>query len=326
MSGAFNSLEAIVKKRLNRQGIGFGADIQQKDEQTEYLRHLKAEDLIQYGFESEFIGRLPVVTVFEPLEAEDLYKILRNPKSPIIIGKKRDFKAYGIDLHFEDKALRKIAENACRERTGARGLVSAAERVLMKFEHTLPSTHIHHLIVTSDMVDNPDGELHKILIHPDDPEREAAFQYLLTEEEACLERYIRDKLHDWQKSYGTNFSDARIKLIIRHTLEQQTDMEVTIEEIQAIQQVVQDFTTKFSTRNELEISFTDEAIDCLAEKIWKEPQDLSAYLRLALQNYDHGLKLIREKTGKRQFIIPVEGVENPEQFLNGLIQEAYRKT
>ena len=326
MSGAFNGLEAIVKKRLNRQGIGFGADIQQKDEQTEYLRHLKAEDLIQYGFESEFIGRLPVVTVFEPLEAEDLYKILRNPKSPIIIGKKRDFKAYGIDLHFEDEALRKIAENACRERTGARGLVSAAERVLMKFEHTLPSTHIHHLIVTSDMVDNPDGELHKILIHPDDPEREAAFQYLLTEEEACLERYIRDKLHDWQKSYGTNFSDARIKLIIRHTLEQQTDMEVTIEEIQAIQQVVQDFTTKFSTRNELEISFTDEAIDCLAEKIWKEPQDLSAYLRLALQNYDHGLKLIREKTGKRQFIIPVEGVENPEQFLNGLIQEAYRKT
>ena len=71
---------------------------------------------------------------------EDLYKILRNPKSPIIIGKKRDFKAYGIDLQFEDEALRRIAENACQERTGARGLVSAVERVLMKFEHTLPST------------------------------------------------------------------------------------------------------------------------------------------------------------------------------------------
>jgi ATP-dependent Clp protease ATP-binding subunit ClpX len=202
--------------------------------------------------------------------------------------------------------------------------VSAVERVLMKFEHTLPSTHIRHLIVTSAMVGDPDEELHKILIHPDDPEREAAFQCLLTEEEACLDKYIREKLHDWQQSYGTNLSDARIKLIIRHTLEQQTDVEVTIEEIQAIQRAVQDFAKQFYARNELEISFTDGAIDYLAENIWKEPQDLSAYLRLALQNYDHGLKLIREKTGKLQFIIPVEGVEDPEQFLNGLIQEAYR--
>ncbi len=326
MSGAFNGLDAIVKKRLNRQGIGFGAEIQQKDEHTEYLKHLKAEDLIQYGFESEFIGRLPVVTVFEPLEVEDLYKILRNPKSPIIIGKKRDFKAYGIDLHFEDEALHNIAENACMERTGARGLVSAVERVLMKFEHTLPSTHIRHLIVTSDMVDDPHGELHKILTYPDDPEREAAFQCLLTQEEVGLERYIREKAPGWQQSYGTNFSDARIKLITRHTLEQQTDVEITIEEMQAIQQLVQDFAKKFSARNELEISFTDGAIDYLAEKIWKEPQDLSAYLKSALQNYDHGLKLIKEKTGKRQFLIPAEGVENPGQFLNSLIQEAYRKT
>ena len=326
MSGAFNGLDGIVKKRLNRQGIGFGAEIQQKDEHTEYLKHLKADDLIQYGFESEFIGRLPVVTVFEPLEAEDLYNILRNPKSPIIIGKKRDFKAYGIDLHFVDEALHKIAENACRERTGARGLVSAVERVLMKFEHTLPSTQIHHLIVTSAMVDDPDGELHKILTNPDDPEREASFQCLLTQEEAGLEKYLREKLHDWQQSYGTNFSDARIKLIIRHTLEQQTDVEVTIEDIQVIQQVVQDFAKQFSARNELEISFTDGAIDYLADKIWKEPQDLSEYLKKALQNYDHGLKLVIEKSGKRQFLIPVEGVANPEQFLNSLIQEAYRKT
>jgi hypothetical protein len=109
-------------------------------------------------------------------------------------------------------------------------------------------------------------------------------------------------------------------------LEQQTDVEITIEEMQAIQQLVQDFAKKFSARNELEISFTDGAIDYLAEKIWKEPQDLSAYLKLALQNYDHGLKLIKEKTGKRQFLIPAEGVENPGQFLNSLIQEAYRKT
>jgi len=112
MSGAFNGLEEIVKKRLNRQEMGFRAEIKSKDEGMEYLQQVKSEDLIQYGFESEFIGRLPVVTVFEHLEVADLYNILRNPKSPIIISKKRDFKAYGIDLQCEDEALRRIAENA----------------------------------------------------------------------------------------------------------------------------------------------------------------------------------------------------------------------
>src|SRR4030042_791972 len=68
MSGAFNGLEEIIKKRLNREGIGFGAEIRSKDERTEDLKQVKAEDLIAYGFESEFIGRLPVTAVFEKLE------------------------------------------------------------------------------------------------------------------------------------------------------------------------------------------------------------------------------------------------------------------
>ena len=77
-----------------------------------------------------------------------------------------------------------------KERTGARGLVSAVERVLMKFEHTLPSTDIRRLLVTPAMVDDPDGELEKILAHPDDPERESAFRRLMTEEEERLKKLI----------------------------------------------------------------------------------------------------------------------------------------
>src|SRR5512137_640535 len=79
MSGAFSGLEELIKKRLNREGIGFGAEIRSKDEQAEHLKQVKAEDLIAFGFESEFIGRLPVTTVFEKLEIGDLYAILRNP-------------------------------------------------------------------------------------------------------------------------------------------------------------------------------------------------------------------------------------------------------
>jgi endopeptidase Clp ATP-binding regulatory subunit ClpX len=324
MSGAFNGLDDIVKKRINRQGMGFGAEIRSKDEKTQYLKKVKAEDLIEYGFESEFIGRLPVVTVFEHLEVDDLYKILRNPKSPIIMGKKRDFKAYGIHLQFEDQALRRIAENAFQERTGARGLVSAVERVLLKFEHTLPSTNIRHLVVTPAMVDDPAGELKKILDHADDPGQERAFQELLAEEERSLEVSLRQKAQEWQAQYGMRFSDERIKLITRRSVETLTDVDGVVEEIQALHHTAREFAEKFSRRNDLAMSFTEDAIDRLVETVWKEGLDPVEYLGKSFQNYEHGLKLIREKTGKREFSISAEGMENPEQFLNGLIQETYR--
>ena len=324
MSGAFNGLDEMVKKRLNRQGIGFGAEIRSKDEKIQYLKKVKAEDLIEYGFESEFIGRLPVITVFEHLEVDDLYTILRNPKSPIVMGKKRDFKAYGIHLQFEDEALRRIAENAFQERTGARGLVSAVERVLLKFEHTLPSTNIHHLVVTRAMVDDPAGELKKILDHADDPGQEKAFKELLAEEEKNLEALLRQKAEEWQERYGIRFSDERVQLITRRCVRTQTDVEGAVEEIQAIHQTARQYAEKFSRRNDLEMSFTEEAIDRLVEKVWKEGLDPADHLGKSFQNYEHGLKLIREKTGKREFSVSAEGMENPEQFLNGLIQETYR--
>jgi ATP-dependent Clp protease ATP-binding subunit ClpX len=309
---------------LNRQGMGFGAEIKAKDERAEYLKQIKAEDLIQYGFESEFIGRLPVVTVFEHLEVEDLYNILRNPKSPIIIGKKRDFKAYGIDLQFEEEALHRIAENACQERTGARGLVSAVEKVLLKFEHTLPSTAIRHLVVTREMVDDPIGELHKILENPEDAEREALFQRFQREEEMGLEKSIRKKEAEFVSRYGISFSPRRIHLITKRAVDRRADVDSSAEEVWAIHQAALDFERGFSSRNEVRIHLTEEAIDRLIERTWGEGLDPAAFLKQSFQNYEHGLKLIKEKTGKEEFSLPPEGIENPDHYLNRLIRETYK--
>jgi len=324
MSGAFNELEEIIKKRLNRQGIGFGAEIKSKDQRAEYLKQVKAEDLIEYGFESEFIGRLPVITVFEHLEVEDLYNILGNPKSPIIIGKKRDFKAYGIDLQFEDEALHRIAENAFQERTGARGLVSAVERVLLKFEHILPSTNIRHLVVTRAMVDDPTGELQKLLKSPEDPERNALFQRLQEEEKRNLKKAILQKEAEFRDRFGTSFSDQRIELITERALDRRMDVGTVIEDVLSVYQAAVDFAQKFSSRNEVQISFTEEAVDRLVKKVWSEGVDPASFLKQSFQNYEHGLKLIREKTGKRDFSIPAEGMENAENYLNGLIRETFK--
>ena len=324
MSGAFNGLEEIIKKRLNQQGMGFLAEVKSKDERTEFLKQVKSEDLIQYGFESEFIGRLPVVTVFEHLEVEDLYNILRNPKSPITIGKKRDFKAYGIDLLFEDESLHRIAANAFEERTGARGLVSAVEKVLIKFEHALPSTGIRHLVVTPAMVKDPGGELEKILRSPDDPELERRFQTLLAEEEEDLEKSIRQKESELLASFGVPFSDRRRRLITHWTIQRRTDLDAVVEDFVSVRRAVQEFAQAFSARADVQMEFSEEAIDLFAEKVWKEGLDTGQTLKQSFQNYEHGLKLIREKTGTREFLISPEGIENPELYLNQLIREIYK--
>lgn len=164
MSGAFGSLDEIIKKRLHKQSIGFQGDVKKVSQNpSDYHRFVRTEDLLEYGFESEFIGRLPVVTVLDDLDVQGLYKILKNPNSSVILGKKRDFKAYGIELEFEDDALHYIAEKAHEERTGARGLVGVVEKILIKFEKKLPSTGIRKFVVTRDVIENTPVILDKML-------------------------------------------------------------------------------------------------------------------------------------------------------------------
>lgn len=119
----------------------------------------RTEDLIQYGFESEFIGRLPVYIVLNDLDTDGLYEILKNEHSNVILGKRLDFQAYGIELTFTDEALYRVAEQAHREKTGARGLLSVVEKVLIPFEKALPSTNVRELVVDDELLDKPEEKL-----------------------------------------------------------------------------------------------------------------------------------------------------------------------
>ncbi|MBW1803483.1 MAG: AAA family ATPase, partial [Deltaproteobacteria bacterium] len=194
MSGAFGELAEIIKKRLQTQGIGFEADVRPTEVPWEILKEVSAQDLIEFGFESEFVGRLPVVVVFDELTRDDLVEILKNPNNPIIISKRQDFKAYGIDIKFEEEALVKIAELAEKEKTGARGLVSAIEKVLIPFEKNLPSTYIKRLLVTPELVDNPEAELASFKKDPDSPERSDRFEKQKKQELMDLRAFIAEKV------------------------------------------------------------------------------------------------------------------------------------
>jgi len=325
MSGAFGGLEDIVKKRLNREGIGFGAEIRSKDERAEYLKQVKAEDLIVYGFESEFIGRLPVSTVFEKLEVDDLYAILKNPNNPIVLGKKKDFKSYGIDIQFEDQALLDLAVKAYEEKTGARGLVSAVEKVLLKFEKRLPSTEIRKFLVTQEVVKNPEQELKRLLEDPSNPDMLEAFEQLLQRDIKGVEDSIRNRRGELERRYELSLWEARIRLIAHRVVEKGYDVNTVFEEVTDVKRQIEEMEREFDRKHHILLTFDEEAIDQMTVVAFEEDEKgVSVCARLS-KDLEHGLKLIRDKTGKTEFIISKEAIKDPGGFLNVLIRDVYSK-
>ena len=325
MSGAFGGLEEFVKKRLNREGIGFGAEIRSKDEQAEYLKQVKAEDLITFGFESEFIGRLPVTAVFEKLEIADLHAILKNPNNPITLGKKKDFKSYGIDIQFEEEALYELAVRAYEEKTGARGLVSAVEKVLLKFEKRLPSTDIRKLVVTRSVVENPYQELERLLQDPSNREMLEKFDMLLIREKMTLKESVLKREAEFKKRYGIAFPESRIDLIANRMIEKGYDVNTVFEEVVEVQRQVEEFERDFQRRHGIHLQFSHEAVDRITEIALEEDGKGIAVCSRLLKDYEHGMKLIRDKIGRKEFVITREAVDNPEGYLNRIIREIYRR-
>jgi ATP-dependent Clp protease ATP-binding subunit ClpX len=325
VSGAFNGLEDIIKKRLSKEGIGFGAEIKSKDDKTEYLRHVSAEDLIAYGFESEFIGRLPVGACFHQLEVEDLYEILKNPHSPIVNSKKKDFQSYGIDLQFEDEALWQMAQMAYQEHTGARGLISAIEKVLLKFERKLPSTNITELVVTVEIVKNPQEELTRLLENPREEKRLKRFEALVANERAEMKKYIKDRKSEFLSRYGVVFTEPRLDLVVDRVIKKETDVSSAFEEVLSLYYEIRGFERSFSERHGIEISLDDEAVDLLLTRIVREGRDSKEILTTLDTLFEPALQLIRNKAGVTAFTIPVEGVENPETYFDNLIKDTYAR-
>src|SRR4029079_17440348 len=171
VSGAFDGLEKITRKRLRESAIGFAAREQAVETPEQALSAAQTRDFIEFGFEPEFIGRLPVRVVCHSLNADDLYLILKNSEGSIIRQYEQDFAAYGIEVLFSEEGLRKIAERAASEGTGARGLMTICERVFREIKFELPSTPVRRFVVTPGMVENPAAELKNILTDPKQEER-----------------------------------------------------------------------------------------------------------------------------------------------------------
>ena len=164
ISGAFTGMEKIIKKRMHQSRIGFSADVaSQNEDAAQYLSHVTPKDFIDFGFEPEFIGRLPVHVVCNELEVDDLFYILKHSEGSIIRQYENAFNAYGISVLFAECGLRRIAEQAIEQKTGARALMTVCERILRNYKFELPSTNMSEFVVTADVVESPDKLLHQII-------------------------------------------------------------------------------------------------------------------------------------------------------------------
>ena len=140
--GAFAGLDKVVRDRSEKSGIGFGAKVHSKDDEisaAEVLEDLEADDLIQYGLIPEFVGRLPVVATLEELDEEALITILKEPKNALAKQYSKMIEMEGCELELRDDALRAIAKKAMQRKTGARGLRTILENVLLDTMYDLPS-------------------------------------------------------------------------------------------------------------------------------------------------------------------------------------------
>ncbi len=325
MSGAFGDLADIIKKRLQRQGIGFEADVRPSEVPWDILKEVTAQDLIQFGFESEFVGRLPVVIVFDLLTKEDLCEILRNPNNPIILSKRQDFRAYGIDLKFEAEALERIAEIAAKEMTGARGLVGAMERILIAFEKHLPSTNIKQLLVTPELVDNPETELAILCENPDDAERRERFRRAEKQELADLRAFIADRAPHFPQLSGLDVSEKRIGLIAALYLKTVSDINTALEDFREMYDQIKAEEATLLDKLEVEVTFDDAAIDAL---IFQSIETGMSGRTLALQlaeKLEYGLKLVKDRSGVDTFTINGEAVTDMEKYVNDLVRSLYQE-
>ncbi|SMF93758.1 ATP-dependent Clp protease ATP-binding subunit ClpX [Methylomagnum ishizawai] len=164
--GAFAGLEKVIRARSEKGGIGFSADVKSKDEKRnvgEILGEVEAEDLIRYGLIPEFVGRLPVVATLEELDEAALVRILTEPKNALVKQYKKLFEMESCDLEIREDALKVVAKRAMDRKTGARGLRTILEHVLLDTMYELPSSeHVSKVVIDEKVIK---GETEPYLIY-----------------------------------------------------------------------------------------------------------------------------------------------------------------
>jgi endopeptidase Clp ATP-binding regulatory subunit ClpX len=209
VSGAFERIQDIIGKRLSQKAIGFGAPLQAADSDSpeaasELISHVTTQDFIEYGFEPEFVGRLPVRVVCHHLLENDLFRILKESEGSLLRQYERAFAAYDVRLEFTDETLHLIAGDAAKEKTGARGLLTVVEHLLRDFKFELPDSGVSELRVDGDVYRDPATHLAHVLEH--------AKTHATA---VCMAQRVRPWLNRMEDQHGLrlHFTDEALELL-----------------------------------------------------------------------------------------------------------------
>jgi len=213
VSGAFEKLKEQVARRVRQGQIGFRAEpVHVMD--NELFQHVTTQDFVEYGFEPEFIGRLPVRVVCEDLDADDLFQIMKYSEGSLLRQYERAFRAYGIEISFEDEALRLISEAAAKEKTGARGLLTVFEKLFRDYKYYLAGSGISQLRVTADLVREPKRVLERLMAEGE------------RIEVASLETGARQFADQFSREHGTEivFDESAVRRLVERAQNERMTM------------------------------------------------------------------------------------------------------
>lgn len=265
VSGAFDQLAEQVRKRVEKTMIGFVPDAGRiARDATEYLAQAATRDFIDYGFEPEFIGRLPVRVACDQLTRDDLEQVLLKSEDSLLDQYRADFRGYGISMEIAKEAVGHIAERASKEKTGARGLMTVLETIFRDYKFELPSTAVKTLHLTGDAVAEPRETLNSLL--------EAS-------------RHEQEDL--WRE-------DARR------------------------------FAEQLGREDGLHIRFDDAALDGVLVRSQEAGKTVRGYCEERFKDLLYGLRLIAQRSGRTDFILTRELVENPEREISSWVVESFQ--
>jgi ATP-dependent Clp protease ATP-binding subunit ClpX len=262
VSGAFEKLKEQVARRVRQGQIGFRAEpVQVMD--NELFQHVTTNDFVEYGFEPEFIGRLPVRVVCLDLDADDLFKIMKFSEGSILRQYERAFRAYGIEISFDDEALHLIADAAAAEKTGARGLLTVFEKLFRDYKYNLAGTSLSQLRVMAELVREPKLVLDR----------------LMAEGEKQEEKMLEDAARRWAETFGKEHG--------------------------------------------IEIVFDDAALQRLVDRAHSERMKMNDLCAHLFKDYQFGLNLVKENTGRSKFVLGTEAIDAPDRYLSELVVQSY---
>ncbi len=265
VSGAFDQLAESVRKRLDLNRIGFGSSEEQElsESGTNFLNKAETQDFIKYGFEPEFVGRLPVRVACDELKQEDLAEILLSSEGNALDQYRKDFEGYGIKFDIGNPAIHEVARLAAKEKTGARGLVTVLERIFRDFKFELPSTSIRKFSVDADTVRKPSEKLKELIEDNQD-------------------------------------------LLDENLLED-----------------VDRFVDSFKREHGLELRFRKAAKVEVVKEATSENRSVLALCEKKFKDFEHGLKIIFQRTGKSSFVIDRKVIEDPDKELSRWVVESF---